>query len=74
VLYQLPIALERALKLKEISYIHAEGYPAGEMKYGSIALLDARVPVVSIAVPGPPLPGKLTHLLAAQFLPGGLIE
>jgi len=47
-----PIALEGALKLKEISYIHAEGYPAGEMKHGPIALLDAHVPVVSIAVPG----------------------
>jgi glucosamine--fructose-6-phosphate aminotransferase (isomerizing) len=47
-----PIALEGALKLKEISYIHAEGYPAGEMKHGPIALLDARVPVVSIAMPG----------------------
>lgn len=47
-----PIALEGALKLKEISYIHAEGYPAGEMKHGPIALLDAKVPVVSVAVPG----------------------
>ena len=47
-----PIALEGALKLKEISYIHAEGYPAGEMKHGPIALLDSHVPVVSIAVPG----------------------
>jgi glucosamine--fructose-6-phosphate aminotransferase (isomerizing) len=47
-----PIALEGALKLKEISYIHAEGYPAGEMKHGPIALLDAKVPVVSIAVVG----------------------
>ncbi len=47
-----PIALEGALKLKEISYIHAEGYPAGEMKHGPIALLDPRVPVISIAVPG----------------------
>jgi len=47
-----PIALEGALKLKEISYIHAEGYPAGEMKHGPIALLDAQVPVVSIAMPG----------------------
>ena len=47
-----PIAMEGALKLKEISYIHAEGYPAGEMKHGPIALLDAKVPVVSIAVPG----------------------
>ena len=47
-----PIALEGALKLKEISYIHAEGYPAGEMKHGPIALLDKHVPVISIAVPG----------------------
>ena len=47
-----PIALEGALKLKEISYIHAEGYPSGELKHGPIALLDAKVPVVAIAVPG----------------------
>ena len=47
-----PIALEGALKLKEISDIHAEGYPAGEMKHGPIALLDAKVPVVAIAMPG----------------------
>jgi glucosamine--fructose-6-phosphate aminotransferase (isomerizing) len=45
-----PIALEGALKLKEISYIHAEGYPAGEMKHGPIALIDERMPVVAIAV------------------------
>ena len=44
-----PIALEGALKLKEISYIHAEGYPAGEMKHGPIALIDERMPVVAIA-------------------------
>ena len=44
-----PIALEGALKLKEISYIHAEGYPAGEMKHGPIALIDDTVPVVAIA-------------------------
>jgi glutamine---fructose-6-phosphate transaminase (isomerizing) len=47
-----PIALEGALKLKEISYIHAEGYPAGEMKHGPIALLDEKVPVVAIATQG----------------------
>jgi glucosamine--fructose-6-phosphate aminotransferase (isomerizing) len=47
-----PIALEGALKLKEISYIHAEAYPAGEMKHGPIALLDREVPVVAIAMPG----------------------
>ena len=42
-----PIALEGALKLKEISYIHAEGYPAGEMKHGPIALIDEQMPVVA---------------------------
>ncbi len=46
---QYPIALEGALKLKEISYIHAEGYPAGEMKHGPIALIDEELPVVVIA-------------------------
>ncbi len=44
-----PIALEGALKLKEISYIHAEGYPAGEMKHGPIALIDREMPVVVLA-------------------------
>src|SRR5207249_1257601 len=47
-----PLALEGALKLKEISYIHAEGYPAGEMKHGPIALIDQRMPVVAIAPRG----------------------
>src|SRR4029077_16256066 len=44
-----PIALEGALKLKEISYIHAEGYPAGEMKHGPIALIDDQMPVLTLA-------------------------
>jgi glucosamine--fructose-6-phosphate aminotransferase (isomerizing) len=48
-----PIALEGALKLKEISYIHAEGYAAGEMKHGPIALIDERMPVLVIATRGP---------------------
>jgi glutamine---fructose-6-phosphate transaminase (isomerizing) len=47
--YNFPVALEGALKLKEISYIHAEGYPAAEMKHGPIALIDALMPVVCIA-------------------------
>jgi len=47
--YNFPVALEGALKLKEISYIHAEGYPAAEMKHGPIALIDADMPVVVIA-------------------------
>ena len=49
--YNYPTALEGALKLKEISYIHAEGYPAAEMKHGPIALIDAEMPTVVIAVP-----------------------
>jgi glucosamine--fructose-6-phosphate aminotransferase (isomerizing) len=48
--HNFPIALEGALKLKEISYIHAEGYPAGEMKHGPIALIDQKMPVLAIAV------------------------
>jgi glucosamine--fructose-6-phosphate aminotransferase (isomerizing) len=47
--YNFPVALEGALKLKEISYIHAEGYPAAEMKHGPIALIDEKMPVVFIA-------------------------
>jgi glucosamine--fructose-6-phosphate aminotransferase (isomerizing) len=47
--YGFPVALEGALKLKEISYIHAEGYPAAEMKHGPIALIDEQMPVVVIA-------------------------
>jgi len=49
---QFPIAMEGALKLKEVSYIHAEGYPAGEMKHGPIALIDEEMPVVAIATRG----------------------
>lgn len=49
--YEYPTALEGALKLKEISYIHAEGYPAAEMKHGPIALVDKDMPVLAIAVP-----------------------
>ena len=48
--YNFPVALEGALKLKEISYIHAEGYPAAEMKHGPIALIDENMPVVVIAI------------------------
>jgi len=55
-----PIALEGALKLKEISYIHAEGYPAGEMKHGPIALIDEHMPVVAIA----PMDGVYDKMLS----------
>ena len=50
--YTFPVALEGALKLKEISYIHAEGYPAAEMKHGPIALIDEEMPVFTIATKG----------------------
>ena len=51
--YSYPVALEGALKLKEISYIHAEGYPAAEMKHGPIALIDQEMPSVIVAPQGP---------------------
>ena len=60
-----PIALEGALKLKEISYIHAEGYPAGEMKHGPIALIDEDLPVVAIAT-APRLRQDLSNLQEAS--------
>jgi glutamine---fructose-6-phosphate transaminase (isomerizing) len=56
-----PIALEGALKLKEISYIHAEGYPAGEMKHGPNALIDENLPVVIIATRDPKDPGSVVR-------------
>jgi len=68
-----PIALEGALKLKEISYIHAEGYPAGEMKHGPIALLDAKVPVVAIAMPGPVYDKVLSNAQEAKARDARLI-
>ena len=48
---KIPVALEGALKLKEVSYIHADGYPAAEMKHGPIALIDKTMPVLAIAIP-----------------------
>jgi glucosamine--fructose-6-phosphate aminotransferase (isomerizing) len=56
-----PIALEGALKLKEISYIHAEGYPAGEMKHGPNALIDENLPVVVLAAHDPDDPASVTR-------------
>lgn len=67
-----PIALEGALKLKEISYIHAEGYPAGELKHGPLALVDAGMPVVAIA-PNDQLLDKLKSNLAEVRARGGLL-
>jgi len=57
-----PIALEGALKLKEVSYVHAEGYAAGELKHGPIALLDADVPVVAIATRSKTLPKTVSNV------------
>ena len=57
-----PIAMEGALKLKEISYVHAEGYAAGELKHGPIALLDPEVPVVAIATHAATLPKMVSNV------------
>jgi glucosamine--fructose-6-phosphate aminotransferase (isomerizing) len=57
-----PLALEGALKLKEISYIHAEAYPAGELKHGPIALIDDQMPIVMIAPPGPLFGKSISNL------------
>ena len=61
-----PIALEGALKLKEISYIHAEGYPAGEMKHGPIALIDENMPVVALVPSGPVFEKMVSNLQEAK--------
>ena len=68
-----PIALEGALKLKEISYIHAEGYAAGEMKHGPIALIDRSVPVIAIAPSGPLFEKTASNLQEAAARGGQVI-
>jgi len=68
-----PIALEGALKLKEISYIHAEGYAAGEMKHGPIALVDDGVPVVVLAPRGPGYEKVLSNLAEVRARNGHII-
>ncbi|MDA8214046.1 MAG: glutamine--fructose-6-phosphate transaminase (isomerizing) [Nitrospiraceae bacterium] len=68
-----PIALEGALKLKEISYIHAEGYPAGEMKHGPIALIDEDVPVVVLAPSGKLYEKVLSNMEEAKSRGGAII-
>jgi glucosamine--fructose-6-phosphate aminotransferase (isomerizing) len=68
-----PIALEGALKLKEISYIHAEGYAAGEMKHGPIALVDDGVPVVVLAPRGPGYEKVLSNLAEVRARNGHVI-
>jgi glucosamine--fructose-6-phosphate aminotransferase (isomerizing) len=68
-----PIALEGALKLKEISYIHAEGYAAGEMKHGPIALIDSKVPVIALAPSGPLFEKTASNLQEAAARGGQVI-
>ncbi len=68
-----PIALEGALKLKEISYIHAEGYSAGEMKHGPIALIDENLPVVGIATQGPFYEKTVSNLEEVKARDGKMI-
>ncbi|KTW03440.1 glutamine--fructose-6-phosphate transaminase (isomerizing) [Sphingomonas sanguinis] len=68
-----PLALEGALKLKEISYIHAEGYAAGEMKHGPIALIDEHVPVIVIAPSGPLFEKTVSNMQEVQARGGKVI-
>ena len=68
-----PIAMEGALKLKEITYIHAEGYAAGEMKHGPIALIDPAVPVIALAPSGPLFEKTASNLQEAAARGGQLI-
>ena len=68
-----PIALEGALKLKEISYIHAEGYPAGEMKHGPIALIDPSMPVLALAPDHPSYEKMLSNMEEAKARDGILL-
>ncbi|MEK6608808.1 MAG: glutamine--fructose-6-phosphate transaminase (isomerizing) [Myxococcota bacterium] len=71
--FNYPIALEAALKLKEISYVHAEGYAAGEMKHGPIALIDASVPVVVLAPRGPGYEKVMSNLQEVRSREGKVI-
>jgi len=68
-----PLALEGALKLKEISYIHAEGYAAGEMKHGPIALIDENVPVIVIAPSGPLFDKTVSNMQEVQARGGRVV-
>jgi glutamine---fructose-6-phosphate transaminase (isomerizing) len=68
-----PMALEGALKLKEIAYVHAEGYPAGEMKHGPIALIEAGTPVVAVATCGPTLASMASNIQEVKARDGVVI-
>ena len=71
--FNYPIALEGALKLKEISYIHAEGYPAAEMKHGPIALIDENMPVVFIAPKDEIYDKVISNILEVKSRKGNVI-
>ena len=71
--YSFPVALEGALKLKEISYIHAEGYPAAEMKHGPIALIDDSMPVFVIATKGPNYEKVVSNIQEVKARKGQII-
>ena len=71
--YGFPVALEGALKLKEISYIHAEGYPAAEMKHGPIALIDENMPVVVIATKNPHYEKVVSNIQEVKARKGTII-
>ncbi len=71
--YHYPVALEGALKLKEISYIHAEGYPAAEMKHGPIALVDAQTPSVFLMPRGPIFDKVMSNLEEVKARGGPVI-
>ncbi|MBI2269107.1 MAG: glutamine--fructose-6-phosphate transaminase (isomerizing) [Bacteroidetes bacterium] len=72
--YTFPVALEGALKLKEISYIHAEGYPAAEMKHGPIALIDQEMPVVVIATKGASYEKVVSNIQEVKARKGKIIS
>ncbi len=72
--YSFPVALEGALKLKEISYIHAEGYPAAEMKHGPIALIDEEMPVFVVATKGPSYEKVVSNIQEVKARKGKVIS
>ena len=71
--YNYPIAMEGALKLKELSYIHAEGYPAGEMKHGPISLIEDKMPVFAIITDGVYLNKMISNIREIDSRNGNII-
>src|SRR3989304_4205404 len=69
----MPIAYEGALKLKEISYLHAEAYPTGEMKHGPIALIDRELPVIALATPSPTYDKTVSNLQEVRARDGWVV-